>query len=175
VSLLDNVFSLIDMRSFSNLWFWIGLAVMWSSLSHFVLGVPFDLVVRAKRKGGQDAADLDVLSHVQVRRRLNVSQVAGPWIVALGSAALTTLALLGFVYGLEFSQAVFLLFFPLTLTGLLTQRTAGIIAQDWLTGPELWRALTRLRFSIQLIGVTAIFITTMWGMWQNLNIGALGN
>ncbi|MCU0909379.1 MAG: component of SufBCD complex, partial [Rhodobacteraceae bacterium] len=26
-----TVFEVIDMRSFSNLWYWIGLAVLWSS------------------------------------------------------------------------------------------------------------------------------------------------
>jgi hypothetical protein len=49
----SNVFEVIDMRSFSSLWYWIALAVMWSSASHYVLGVPFDLVQRARRRGGQ--------------------------------------------------------------------------------------------------------------------------
>ena len=45
----DTVFEVIDMRSFSNLWYWIGLAVLWSSVSHWVLGVPYDSILRAKR------------------------------------------------------------------------------------------------------------------------------
>ena len=48
----DSLFSTIDLRSFSNLWFWLMLAVAWSNVTHFVMGVPFDMVQRAKRKGG---------------------------------------------------------------------------------------------------------------------------
>ncbi|MEC7258626.1 MAG: component of SufBCD complex, partial [Pseudomonadota bacterium] len=47
----SSIFELIDMRSFSNLWFWIALAVTWSTTSHWVLGVPFDMVNRARRNG----------------------------------------------------------------------------------------------------------------------------
>ncbi len=45
--------------SFSNLWYWIALAVMWSSTSHWVLGVPYDMIQRARREGGQAEADLE--------------------------------------------------------------------------------------------------------------------
>ena len=54
----QTIFELIDMRSFSNLWYWIVLAVLWSSVSHWVLGVPFDMVQRAKRHGGKSLDDL---------------------------------------------------------------------------------------------------------------------
>ena len=56
----DSLFSTIDLRSFSNLWFWLMLAVAWSNVTHYVMGVPFDMVQRAKRKGlsiGTDAAE----------------------------------------------------------------------------------------------------------------------
>ena len=41
-----SVSEVIDLRSFSNLWFWIALAVMWSTVSHWVMGVPWDMVQR---------------------------------------------------------------------------------------------------------------------------------
>jgi len=34
VDFLDLVTEVIDLRSFSNLWYWIVLAILWSSLSH---------------------------------------------------------------------------------------------------------------------------------------------
>ena len=61
MDLSQTIFELIDMRSFSNLWFWIALAVVWSSASHWVLGVPWDMALRAKRKGGQLAEDFETL------------------------------------------------------------------------------------------------------------------
>ena len=56
-------FEVIDIRSFSNLWFWMVLAVMWSSASHRVIGIPYDMIQNAKRHGGQAERD-----HVSVAR-----------------------------------------------------------------------------------------------------------
>jgi hypothetical protein len=49
VDFLDLVTEVIDLRSFSNLWYWIVLAILWSSLSHWTLGVPYHIVTRARR------------------------------------------------------------------------------------------------------------------------------
>ena len=71
------IFEVIDMRSFSNLWFWIALAVVWSSASHWVLGVPFDMVHRARRHGGQAQIDLDDLARINANRLLHMLEDAG--------------------------------------------------------------------------------------------------
>jgi len=34
--------------------------------------------------------------------------------------------------------------------------------------------LARHRLHTQLIGVVSIFVTSLWGMWQNMNVGPLG-
>ena len=72
-----SLFELIDMRSFSNLWFWIALAVVWSSASHWVLGVPFDLVQRARRDQGQALTDLEDLTRINVNRVLYIGSGLG--------------------------------------------------------------------------------------------------
>jgi hypothetical protein len=51
VDFLDLVTEVIDLRSFSNLWYWIVLAILWSSLSHWTLGVPYHIVTRARLPG----------------------------------------------------------------------------------------------------------------------------
>jgi len=76
----QTVFELIDMRSFSNLWYWIALAVVWSTTSHYVLGVPYDMITRAKRSGGEAEADLHDLVRVNVNRLLYIAGAAGLWI-----------------------------------------------------------------------------------------------
>ena len=43
----DKIFELIDLRSFSNLWYWLGLSIFWSTVGHWVLGVPHDIVYPA--------------------------------------------------------------------------------------------------------------------------------
>jgi len=170
----SQTFELIDMRSFSNLWYWIALAVLWSTTSHWVLGVPYDLVQRARRRGGQSAEDVAGLVRIHARRYLYIAREAGLWIVALGGFALSLLAILGFGYGVEFCQAVFLLFAPMTLVAIWSIRTALRYERGGHTGEALYRLLRFHRLGVQLLGICAIFVTALWGMWQNMNLGVLG-
>ncbi|KEJ94740.1 hypothetical protein [Pseudosulfitobacter pseudonitzschiae] len=171
----QTIFELIDMRSFSNLWFWIVLAVMWSTASHWVLGVPFDMVARARKTGGQIEQDLEDLVRINVNRFLYIARLSGLWLLGMVCFVLTTLVLLGWVYDIEFAQAVFLLAFPMSLVGALNLSTARLIERDELSGEGLRRRLTRHRTYTQAIGMLSIFVTAMWGMYQNLAIGALGS
>ncbi len=169
-----RVFELIDMRSFSNLWYWIALAVVWSAASHRVLGVPWDLVHRARRQGGQAERDLEDMVRITCNRILYISSVSGLWLVVFISAALSALAILGFWYWVEFAQAVFLLAFPMTLVGLLSINTARLIRDNDLTGVPLRRTLLRHRLITQFIGMVSIFVTALWGMYQNISVSVLG-
>jgi len=171
----QTVFELIDMRSFSNLWFWIALAVVWSSASHWVLGVPYDMVLRARRHAGQAEADLEDMVRINTNRILYIVGVSGLWILGFGFFVLTSLGLLAFYYWIEFAQAVFLLLAPMTLVGLLSVATARKIAAQAERGEALRRRLLRHRFWTQVIGMISIFVTALWGMYQNLSLGALGH
>lgn len=164
-----TVFEVIDMRSFSNLWFWIALAVLWSSASHYVLGVPYDMVIRARRHGAEAVTDVDALTMISVRRILYVVRMAGLWLVAFVAFMLTSFVVLGFWYEVEFAQALLLLAAPMTLVGALSVRTAIRIERTDARGPDLWKLLLRHRMAVQGIGMVSIFVTAMWGMWQNLN------
>jgi hypothetical protein len=170
----QTLFELIDMRSFSNLWFWIVLAVTWSTASHWVLGVPYDMVLRARRQGAQAEVDLEDMVRINVNRLLFIAQVSGLWILGFACFGLTMLVLLGFVYAMEFAQAVFLLAFPLSLIGALSLSTARLIQSESATGERLRKRLTRHRLYTQIIGMVSIFITAIWGMYQNVALGPLG-
>lgn len=169
-----TLFELIDMRSFSNLWFWIVLAVVWSTASHWVLGVPYDMVLRARRQGGEALADLEDIVRINVNRILYIGQVSGLWLAGFACFFLTMLALLGFVYAFEFAQAVFLLAFPLSIVGMLSMSTARLIRQDNTGGDRLFKRLNRHRLYTQIIGMVSIFVTALWGMYQNVALGPLG-
>ena len=52
--------------------------------------------------------------------------------------------------------------------------TAFTLAQSVVSGEALIARLARHRLAVQVIGMIAIFVTAMWGMYQNLSIGALG-
>jgi hypothetical protein len=170
----QTLFELIDLRSFSNLWFWIVLAVVWSTTSHWVLGVPFDMVLRARRHGEQAQIDLNDIVRINVNRLLYIAHVSGLWLAGFAFFGLTMLALLGFVYSLEFAQAVFLLAFPLSLVGALSLSTARLIQAEDARDERLYKRMTRHRIYTQLIGMVSIFVTAIWGMYQNVALGPLG-
>lgn len=170
----NNLFELIDMRSFSNLWFWIALAVLWSSVSHWVLGVPYDMVLRARRQGGEAETDLEDLVRININRMLYISDVSGLWLLGFGCFFLTLLFSLGFFYELEIAQALFLLGFPMCMVGLVSLFTARRIRREGAHGELLRQRLGRHRTYVQIIGMISIFITAMWGMYQNMTLGPLG-
>mgnify|MGYP000359280027 CR=1 FL=1 len=162
------------MRSFSNLWFWIVLGVVWSTASYYVLGVPYDMIQRARRHGGQASEELELLVQLNVNRLLYIAQISGLALLSFVCFSLTTLALLGFYYGAEFAQAVFLLALPLSGVGLLSLSTATLIQSEETTGERLHKRLMRHRLYTQIIGMVAIFVTALWGMYQNLTLGPFG-
>ncbi|WP_299961939.1 component of SufBCD complex [uncultured Roseobacter sp.] len=173
MSFYQNVFDLIDLRSFSNLWFWIVLAVMWSSASHWVLGVPYDMVQRARRHGGQAEEDLTDMVRVNVSRLLYIAQVSGLWLLGFGCFLLTGLFVLGLFYRVEFAQALFLLGLPMALVSLLSLSTARLIYDEEPMGEALCARLARHRLYVQMIGIVSIFVTSLWGMYQNLSVSPL--
>ena len=170
----DSVFTLIDLRSFSNLWFWIALAVTWSVASHYVIGVPFDMVLRARRQGGAAMADLEAMVDLQLRRRSVIFRSGGVWLVALWACVLTVVALLGFYYRVEFAQALSLIAVPLTLVMGLSLRLTSRLRRERPRDEALTRRLTWHRLVIQVIGVLSILVTALWGMWHNLSLNVLG-
>ena len=172
----ETVFELIDMRSFSNLWFWIALAVLWSSVSHWVLGVPWDMVLRARKKSSREDAvqDLEDMVRINTNRILYIVGETGLLLTGFVWFILTTLFMLGFLYGREFSQALFLLGLPMSIVWLLSVRAARTIQEKGLHGQDLYKRLYRHRLATQVIGMISIFVTAMWGMLQILQVGVLG-
>jgi hypothetical protein len=174
LDIYSSIFELIDMRSFSNLWFWIALAVLWSTASHWILGVPYDMVLRARRQGGQTEQDLEDLVRINTNRMLYIARVSGLWMLSIGCFVLSGLLVLGFVYGVEFAQALFLLAFPMAIVALISLSTARLIQEEEAAGELLRKRLTRNRLYVQITGLISIFMTALWGMYQNMSIGVLG-
>jgi len=169
----EMVFEVIDMRSFSNLWYWIALAVFWSTTSHWVLGVPYDMVLRARRHGGQAEIDLHDIVRINTNRILYIVRVSGFWLLAFSCFILTMLGVLGFYYWIEFAQALFLLALPMSIVGVLTLLTARKIVDEQPSGKALRKRLLRHRIVTQGIGMISIFVTALFGMYQNMSIAIL--
>lgn len=138
------------------------------------MGVPYDLVSRARRVGGQAEQDLLDIVRINGNRLLYIVDVSGLAILALSCFFFTGLATLGFFYGVEFAQAVFLLLFPVCFVMLINISAARKLRR---TDPGLeivTKTLNRCRIYTQIIGMISILITSLWGMYQNFSIGALG-
>jgi hypothetical protein len=174
VSLYQVILERIDMRSFSNLWYWIMLAVMWSSVSHWVLGVPFDAISRARRHGGRAQEDLEALVRINTHRILGIAHTGGVWLVGFVFFLISALGVLAVYYGVEFAQAVLFLLVPMALLSLMSLRSARLIEAGENSGDALHRRLLRHRISTQVLGVVSIFVTSMFGMWVNMHAGILG-
>ena len=135
-----------------------------------MLGVPFDLIQRAKRHGGQADIDLTDLVRVNVNRQLTIAAVAGIWLIGFLFFVLSVLAGLGFIYRIELAQAIFLLVFPMSFVAALTLSTSRLIAATSPQGEALYAILLRHRLWTQIIGMIAIFVTGLYGMFHNLAV-----
>jgi uncharacterized membrane protein len=173
VDVFDTALDVIDLRSFSNLWYWIALAALWSSVSHWVIGVPHDMIQRARRDTGQARQDVEDLARININRLLHMVDSGALILVALGGFWLSALAVLAFYYDVEFAQAVFLLMAPLMLVLWMTIRVSRKIVAAEETGELLLKRLNAHRRVVQVIGMLAIAVTAFYGTWQNVNVSIL--
>ena len=71
---------------------------------------------------------------------------------------------------MELAQAIFLVAFPLAIVGAVSLSSARLIRAADPEPAQLYAMLMRHRLWTQIIGMTAIFITAMYGMFQNLDV-----
>lgn len=164
----ETIVRVIDLRTFSSIWYWLAVAVSWAVASHWLIGVPFDLLYRARRADPHHVADLEAITDVNVRRFTNLVDMAGPWLLGFVVFVLTALCMAGFFYGLELAQGMFILGLPLSIVMLLNVLVAKDLAHRPLQGAALVHRLFRLRIWSQAVGMIALFFTAMYGMWFNL-------
>lgn len=173
MDVLDTALEVIDLRSFSNLWYWIALAALWSSVSHWVLGVPHDMIQRARREGGQAQQDVEDMVRININRLLHVVDTGAWMLVGIAAFWLTTLLILAFWYDIEFAQAVVLLFAPMMLVVWVSIRSSRKIMAEGGQGETLFRRLTVHRRIVQVIGMLSITVTAFYGTWQNISVSIL--
>nr|WP_241865495.1 hypothetical protein [Paracoccus salsus] len=169
----------MDSRSFGTIWFWLVLIGMWSATGRTVLGVPAEVLTRARR--AQDAGQtdgaavvtlLDWLSLLLPRWRLGPHE--GAAFLAVAAFLLTSLAIFGFGYGLEMAQALTFLLAPFLLLLWLRLRLArrlaplleaGQTGQRTITdiAAEAVRHMVRHKRLVTVLSVTAFATTALWG------------
>ncbi len=156
----------LDLRSFSNLWYWIAVFAVWAKAIGWGLGVPYDMVRKARREGGQALYELEVMARITTGRMLATSRGFGPWLVGMVSFGVTSLALLGFVYHSGLAEAVFCLFAPMCGLGYLSLRAALRVEAGEGQGELLLALLTAHRRSAQALASLAVGATILLGLYD---------
>lgn len=113
----DSLIGLLDSRSFGTVWYWLVVIGTWSLAGRSVIGVPTEIVSRARMAVQAGEAEsppvlhlLDWLSLVLPRWRFGAHE--GVVFLALTGFVLTSLAIMGIGYVLELALASFLLLLP---------------------------------------------------------------
>lgn len=164
-----SIFELIDLRSFSNIWFWLLLGLVWTRIINAPLGVPVDLIRRAQKGDAQAIADVDCLADIEVRQRHALWGSFGLFRTGLWTFSLTVLGIVGFHYGKEIAQALFVLGLPLALVAVIVTLHANALRSVQPSGTALYAQLMRLKYQVQGVGLTAVFFASIWGMYVNLS------
>ncbi len=134
MAVLQALLVILESRSFNSIWFWLMLATCWSLAGRNALGVPPDVIHKAlNRKLGaaeQEKAAVTLLDWLSLMLpRWRVDPGEGPWLFGVAIFLLVSLAALGFVYGLEMAQALFLLLAPLGILVILRIRLAKSLSR----------------------------------------------
>lgn len=172
--MVDLLVENLDLRSFSNLWYWIVLATVWTMASYYPLGIPFELIQRARRFGGEYETHVRNLVSVQSFRANLVLEKNGPMLAGAIAFLIGVLIGAGFLLGIEFAQAIAMISIPMSLVMALRLRLARAMAQQPQDFAEIYHRLLWHRRSVQMIGIVAIVATSFWGTFVNFKLGSFG-
>ncbi len=184
MSQLDGVIAFLDNRSFGSIWYWFALVGMWSAAGRNVLGIPVEVLARARQaqKAGEGEGPavvtlLDWLSLTLPRWQPGARE--GAVFVGICAFLLSSLAVMGFGYGLEMAQALTLLLTPFLVLFLMRLALARGLMPVMLAGQSgdmplaeagdlVARRLTRHRRMVTALSMAAVAITALWGTLHSL-------
>ncbi|WP_378945931.1 hypothetical protein [Paracoccus sp. R86501] len=176
---VNSLIGFLDSRSFMTIWYWLALVGLWSATGRTIMGIPSDVVARARAAlaagQGDDPAVLgllDWLSLVLPRWRLGPTE--GAVFLGLTSFGLTSLAMLGFAFWLELAQAMFLLLMPFwvlfwmrvrlarNLVPLVGDAQLGRITPDQ-AAQKAARMMIWHRRWVTVLSMVSVLATVLWG------------
>lgn len=149
------MFQTLAAASFQSPWYWVLHVVVWTLACYRTLGVPHDMLLRARRDPAV-AGRVDQLAHLTVERVTGIHDRMGAAIAGGVGFVLAALMSLGFVARLETAQAALALVLPLAVISYSKLRLALAVKRKGMDGPELVLALARRRVWHQVIAVVAM-------------------
>ncbi|MGJ8587124.1 MAG: hypothetical protein ACSHXW_03140 [Yoonia sp.] len=157
---------LLDIQTFSSLWYWMAVMVTFAVASNWLLGVPFDMLFRARKLDAPHLADLEAVVDVNVRRIVEINAYFGVAITVMVAFSLSVLVILSVFYRFELAQGLLALAAPLTLIMVMNMRLAHQLHAAPLSGRDLVQRLFRVRLWTQVVSMIALFFTAMYGMYS---------
>jgi hypothetical protein len=149
------VFQFFAAASFQSLWYWTLHVVVWTLACYRTLGVPHDMLLRARRQP-EVAARVDELAHLACERVGGIYDTLGVPLAALAGFLLAGVFAMGFLSGIETAQAAFAIMLPLAVITYSKLRLALAVRRKRMVGPELVLALARRRVWHQFFAVLAM-------------------
>lgn len=162
MSVGDVVRNYMEFDSFASVWYWIFMALAWTSRTHWTIGVPFDAIIRADRRGAPWEEHVDVIAHAMAARFHLFVHRRGALIVGVTMFALTAVGSAALLLGNQFAQAVFALALPMLIAEVGDVRLALRIHEEGLSGYHLRRALIWRRFLNQATGLLSIIMASVF-------------
>ncbi len=157
-------YDLIDMTSFWSIWYWVLVVVSWSMTAHWTLGVPYDAIINAERKGGIFAEQCESLAYINAQRIVYYFDKAGHIIIGFVSFFIAAIGTAALYFNVEFFQALFVLLLPLLIPNIFSVRLAYFLRTHQPVAKDLRKILYRRRLWNQVIGMFAIIIATASGV-----------
>ena len=148
---------LLDTTTFLSIWYWLLMAVFWAMATHFTHGVPYDVLWRAARYGGEDA---DICDRLTRRMLARIEAGVRRWGLAGAAVGGFTLAVLSVLSAAGSQVALGLLTILAPAVGMLALSVAEavrLVRNAEPVSPEALRAiLFRRRWANQFAGVLAV-------------------
>ena len=137
-----RLFEVFAAASFQSIWYWVLHVVVWTLACYRTLGVPHDMLLRARRLP-EVGARVDVLARLASERMGGIHDLAGVPLAAAAGFALAALAAIGFASRIELAQAAFLILMPLAVILTSKLRLALAIRRAAISGLGEIRSLGR--------------------------------
>lgn len=149
------MFQFFAAASFQSLWYWVLHVVVWTLACYRTLGVPHDMLIRARREP-EVAARVDLLARLACERVGGIYDSFGVPLAAVAGFVLAGAFAMGFLSGIETAQAAFAILLPLSVIVYSKLRLALAVRRKGMIGPELVLALARRRVWHQFMAIAAM-------------------
>ena len=148
----------IDGKSFASVWFWLTLGVTWFVVARYPFSISNELILQARNFEESARLSVEVLAEMRAKKLLAFNL----WKVAAFSFIGSIIFVFGWIYQIEFAQALFVWLVPIMGVGGVSLYTAYRVQNRSQKGDALLDTLERHRLMVILIGCLTFGFIAYW-------------